>query len=66
MGQKGADNHSGTIRVPRALQLQACWITWELDKLGQLLSSDQSQVKASTASRPGFQNHELKRGNFVL
>ena len=57
MGQKGADNHSGTIRVPCALQLRACWITRGIRKTGgqsQLLSATQLQVNESTASDPGF------------
>lgn len=62
IGQKAADGHSGTTRVPLALQLSACRITHGIRYTGghnQLLSLCQSQVKASTASVPGFQNQEL-------
>ena len=69
MGQKGAEGHSGTTNVSRALHLRACWITRGTRYTGghsQLLSSDQLVVNASTASEPGFQKRELNRGSWVL
>ena len=69
MGQKGAEGHSGTTKVPLALHIRACWTTRGTRYTGghnQLFSSRQSTVNASTASEPGFQNHELNRGSWVL
>ena len=66
MGQKGAEGHSGTTKVPLALHLRACWITRGTRYTGgrnQLFSSLQSAVNASTAFEPGFENRELKRGS---
>ena len=69
IGQNGAEGHSGTTKVPLARHLLAWRITRGTRYTGgqsQLTSLDQSQVNTSTASVPGFQKHELKRGSCVL
>ena len=69
IGQNGADGHSGANSVPTAQHRLACMMIRGIRYTGgqnQLLSSPQSQVKASTASVPGFQNLELKRGSWLL
>ena len=53
-GQKRADGHLGTVSVPFAPVFKA---------YSQLFSPTQLQVKASTASEPGFQKQELNLGN---
>ena len=66
IGQKTADGHFGTSRVPFALVDWACRNTRGTKYTGghhQLFSSCQLQVNASTASDPGFQNLELNLGN---
>ena len=65
-GQKGADGHLGTINVPSAPVFKVCLITLGIRTGGrqsQLFSPAQLQVKASTASEPGFQKRELNLGS---
>ena len=53
IGQNGADSHSGANSVPTAQHRLACMMIRGIRYTGgqnQLLSSPQSQVKASTAS----------------
>ena len=67
--QNGAEGHSGTTRMPLARHLLAWRIIHGTRYTGgqnQLTSLDQSQVNASTASVPGFQKRELKRGSCAL
>ena len=69
IGQKGADGHLGITRVALAPVFRVCLITLGIRYGGgqsQLFSPDQSQVKASTASEPGFQKRELNLGSWVL
>ena len=69
MGQKGAEGHSGTMRVPQAWVRLACWMVLGIRCGGghsQFISPSQLHVKVSTASVPGFQNRELKRVSWVL
>ena len=66
IGQKGAEGHLGTTSVPLAPVFRACLITLGTRNGGgqsQLFSPAQSQVKASTASEPGFQKRELNLGH---
>ena len=57
-GQKYADFHNGTTRVPTALMK-------DIGSTSQLFSGDQSCVKALTASVLGWTNLELNLGNFA-
>ena len=69
IGQKGAEGHLGTTKVPIAPVFKACLITLGIRYGGgqsNLFSPDQSQVKACTASEPGFQKRELNLGSWVL
>ena len=51
MGHKGVEGKSGTISVPLAFVLCACWITLGINPTGgnHQLTSCQSNVKVSTA-----------------
>ena len=69
MGQKGAESHNGTIRVPDALQLRICNNTRGIRQTGghtKLFSPAQSITKESIPSEPGFQNLELNLGSFAF
>ena len=69
IGQKGADGHCGTIKVPTALVLSPCWMNLVTRPTGghhQLVSSPQLTVNASTASDSGFQNLELNCSSSLL
>ena len=68
-GQNRADLHSGTIKVPSAIQPCACLTTLGTRLTGghhQLFSPLQLVVKVSTASEPGLQHLLLKRSNWKL
>ena len=69
MGQKGAECHKGTIRVPDALQLRICNNTRGIRETGghiKLFSPAQSITNESNPSEPGFQNLELNLGSFAF
>ena len=69
MGQKGAECHKGTIRVPGALQLRICNNTRGIGETGghtKLFSPAQSITNESIPSEPGFQNLELNLGSFAF
>ena len=66
---QGAEGHLGMTSVPTVPVFKACLITLSIKYRGgqsQLFSPDQSQVKASTASEPGFQKRELNLSSWVL
>ena len=68
-GQKGAENHAGTISVPCSLQFFACNKTLETKGIGgqtKLFSCPQSQTKVSMDSEPGFQYLELYLCSFIF
>ena len=68
-GQKGAENHAGTISVPCELQFFACNKTSkpkESEDKRNCFHAPQSQTKVSMDSEPGFQYLESYLGSFVF